>query len=129
MKIFAFSYHSLGRGLLHTRISSLNVDFDILGTLAYRSICLKDQMSEFLPALLQITHGIEGCGLLEVIRRSPDIWQAVFGHSFEITAAEFLEQLHTEYSFSQIKNADVDTFKFFCGAIENLDGGILGNHD
>lgn len=62
-------------------------------------------MSEFLPALLQIAHGMEGCGLLEVVRRFPDIWQPVFGvgNSFQVTAEEFLENLDAEYSFSQIK--------------------------
>ena len=50
-----------------------------LTTLGCRAICLKDQMTEFLPALLHIVNGLEECGLLEVIRRSPDIWQPVFG--------------------------------------------------
>ena len=97
-----------------------------LTTLVCRAICIKDQLSEFLPALLQIAHGLEGCGLLEVIRRAPNIWQPVFGNgnSFQITADEFLEQLDAEYSDSQIKkNAEIDTFKFFCDTIQNIDGG------
>ena len=31
---------------------------------------MKDQLSPYLPALLQIMHGLDGCGLLEIIRRS-----------------------------------------------------------
>ena len=52
-------------------------------------------MSEFLTALIRIIHGLEGCGLLEMIRRAPTIWQPVFGkdYSFQMTADEFLEQL------------------------------------
>ena len=91
-----------------------------------RAICIKDQLNTILPALLQITHGLECCGLLDVIRRTPEIWQPVFGKSdsFQITAEEFLEQLDAEYSDSQIKkNAEIDTFKFFCDAIEIIDGG------
>ena len=94
---------------------------------ASRAICIKDQLSVFLPALIQITHGLEGCGLLETVRRAPNVWQPVFGHgnSFQITAEEFLDQLCVEYSDSQIKkNVEIDTFKFFCVAIELTDGGL-----
>ena len=87
---------------------------------------MKDQLSPYLPALLQITHGLDGCGLLEIIRRSPEVWQHVFtaGNVFKITADDFLCQLVVEYSASQIKKlAEMDTYKFFCDVIELMDTG------
>jgi hypothetical protein len=101
----------------------------ILGTIPYyfcRSICVKDQLSDFLPALLQIMHGIEATGLTDVIKKSPEIWQPVFGigNSFEITTSEFLDQLVALYSESQRKKmAEIDTFKYFCDAIESISEG------
>lgn len=92
-----------------------------------RSMCLKDQLSEVLPALLQITHGLEECNLLEIMRISPAVWQPVFdvGNSFEVTAEDFLCEVDAQYSTSQIKKIkEVDTFKFFCDAIEHLDDGM-----
>lgn len=97
-----------------------------LYTIICRSICVKDQLSGFLPALLQILHGIEATGLIDVIKKSPEIWQPVFGigNSFEITASEFLDELVVIYSDSQRKKmAEVDTFKYFCDTIESISEG------
>ena len=91
-----------------------------------RSMCIKDQLSCYLPALLQITYGLEGCGLMGTIRRYPEIWRPVFesGNIFTITAEEFLENLNADYSESQIsKLTEVDCFKFFCDVIESMDTG------
>ena len=63
-----------------------------------RSICVKDQLSDFLPALLQIMNGIEATGLIEVIKKSPEIWQPVFG-----TNKSFLDEVVAIYSDSPRK--------------------------
>lgn len=89
-------------------------------------MCIKDQLSAYLPALLQITHGLETCGLLETVRKYPDVWQPVFetGNIFAISATEFLDNLNAQYSSSQIqKHAEIDCFKFFCDVIESMDAG------
>lgn len=71
-------------------------------------------------------HGIETTGLMDVIKKSPKIWEPVFGigNSFEITASEFLDQLVPLYSESQRKKmAEIDTHKYFCDTIESLSEG------
>jgi hypothetical protein len=46
------------------------------------------------------------------------------GNSFEITTSEFLDQLVALYSESQRKKmAEIDTFKYFCDAIESISEG------
>ena len=66
----------------------------------FRSLCVKDQLNEYLPALFQIIHGIEATGLLDVIRKSPEVWNPVFesGNYFKISPDEFLDQLVPHYS-------------------------------
>ena len=71
-------------------------------------------------------NGIEATGLMDVVKKSPEIWQLVFGisNSFEITASEFLDELVALYSDSQRKKtAEIDTFKYFCDAIEIISEG------
>ena len=89
-------------------------------------MCIKDQLSAYLPALLQIAHGLETCGLLETVKKYPDVWQPVFeaGNIFAIGATEFLDNLKAHNSSSQIQNLpETDCFKFFCDVVESIDRG------
>ena len=89
---------------------------------------MKDQLTDYLPALLQIKGGLDVCGLMNTIKSHPDVWRPVFECGtilFKITADEFLDSLDVQYSTSQMrKQEEVDTFKFFSDVIEKLDTGL-----
>jgi hypothetical protein len=87
---------------------------------------MKVQLFKYLPALLQIQNGLQVCGLLKTIRENPVIWESVFKPTtvFTITADEFIDSLDVQYSTSQVKKSvEIDTFKFFCDVVENIDAG------
>jgi len=56
---------------------------------------MKDQLTPYLPALLQLQSGLNTVGLLSAMRKSPNVWEALFkcSNSFEMTADEFLDEL------------------------------------
>ena len=92
----------------------------------YRSICWKDQLEKYLSSLLKNQKSLNVHGLVEAMRRKPDVWETVFkcGMGFYITADEFLDQLEVQYSPIQMqKEMEVDTFKFFCDVVEKLELG------
>ena len=88
-------------------------------------MCVKDQLNEYLPALFQIIHGIEATGLLDVIRKSPEVWIPVFesGNNFNISPDEFLDQLVPHYSeYQSQKMAEIDCFKYFSDVVQEENG-------
>ncbi|KAJ7354872.1 hypothetical protein OS493_029427 [Desmophyllum pertusum] len=93
-----------------------------------RSICVKDQLSVWLPQLMQLEEGLNVCGLLNAIQQYPDVWKPVFqaGELFQVSAEKFLDEAEVQYSSSQFKKEkEMDTYKAFCDAIQMLeDGGI-----
>ncbi|KAJ7381358.1 hypothetical protein OS493_001485 [Desmophyllum pertusum] len=95
-----------------------------------QSICIKDQLSQYLPQLVQIESGLYECGILSHMRRNTETWKPVFanGNCFTITADEFLDQMIVNFSESQIrKDAEMNTYKFFSDVMASIDaGGIEG---
>lgn len=87
---------------------------------------MKDQLTSYLPALLQIQSGLNTGGLLDAIKNKPDVCEPVFksGNTFEITADEFLDEFEITYSSSQLeKELEINTMKFFSDVVENLERG------
>lgn len=64
---------------------------------------MKYQLSLHLPSLLQIQCGLNTCGLLDAIKRKPDVWEPVFnrGNCFDITVDEFLDELEARYHWKK----------------------------
>ena len=94
--------------------------------LLYRSLCMKDQLDAYLPQLLEIQTGLERCGIHDSIRKYPEMWGVVFesGSFFKLSADAFLDQITVVFSESKLKkNAEIDTYKFFCDVIEAVDVG------
>ena len=95
-----------------------------------RSLCIKDQLEDCLPHLLQIESGLNECGLIQHIRSKPHIRQLVFqsGNTFKLTAEEILDQSSPEFSESQLlKSLEVDTYKYFCDVMEAVENGGIPN--
>jgi hypothetical protein len=85
---------------------------------------MKDQLTPYLPSLLQLQSGLNSSGLLDTMKKNPNVWEALFrsSNSFEMTVDDFLDELKVQYSSSQRqKDLEVSTFKFFCDVIENLE--------
>jgi len=97
--------------------------------ISYRSICMKDQLCQYLPQLVQMENGLDECGILNHMRRNTQIWKPVFasGNCFTIIADEFQDNMTVNFSESQIcKDAEITTFKFFSDVLTTIDaGGIL----
>ena len=97
--------------------------------ISYRSICMKDQLCQYLPQLVQMENGLDECGILNHMRRNTQIWKPVFasGNCYTITADEFQDNMTVNFSESQIcKDAEITTFKFFSDVLTTIDaGGIL----
>ena len=94
-----------------------------------RSLCIKDQLEEHLPQLLQIESGLAKCDLLTHIRNNPKVWQPVFetGNMFKVSSGEILDDSVVEFSESQIlKEFEIDTHKYFSDALESMDHGGKG---
>ena len=98
----------------------------VLVFLYYRSICIKGQLCQYLPQLVQIESGLDECGIVSHLRRNQEIWKPVFasGNCFTITADEFLDNMIVNFSESQIrKDAEINTFKFFSDVVTSIDAG------
>lgn len=93
----------------------------------YRSLCFKDQIGGDLAQLLEIKAGLEACGISsEIVRTKPQLWKILF-HSdgfFKLSGDEILDEFTAVFSDSQLKKvAEVDTYKYFCDAIQSIDVG------
>ena len=92
-------------------------------------MCIKDQLGEYLPQLLEIQSGFATCGLVDDLKKNPDLWSIVLesGNTYKLSADEFLDQISAEFSDSQLmKIAEIDAYKFFCDTIEIIAaGGII----
>ncbi len=89
-------------------------------------MCIKDQIGEYLPQLLQIESGLANCGMMKYVKSNPELWRVLFesGNTFKISAEELLEQIVVDFSVSQLaKEKEIDTYKFFCDVLEAIDSG------
>ena len=89
-------------------------------------MCIKDQLGEYLPQLLEIQSGFATCGLVDDLKKNPDLWSIVLesGNTFKLSADEFLDQISAEFSDSQLMK--IAAYKFFCDTIEIIAaGGII----
>ena len=91
----------------------------ILGRLryfiSYGSICMKDQLCQYLPQLVQMESGLDDCGILNHIRRNTQFWTPVFASEnfFTVTADKFQDNMTVNFSESQIcKDAEITTSSF-----------------
>ena len=91
-----------------------------------RSICIKDQFSDYLPQLMQLEEGLSTCEVLDSIQKFPSVWKAIFHPSddFKLNADKFLDEVVVDYSCSQIlRDKEFDTYKSFCNVIMLYDDG------
>ena len=89
-------------------------------------MCIKDQLGEYLPQLLEIQSGFATCGLVDDLKKNADLWSIVLesGNTFKLSADEFLDQISAEFSDSQLMK--IAAYKFFCDTIEIIAaGGII----
>ena len=92
-----------------------------------RSICIEDQLSQYLPQLVQIESALCECGILGHMRRDKELWKPVFanGNCFTIAANEFLDQIIVNFSESQLRrDAEFKTYKFFSDVIKSMDNEV-----
>ena len=89
-------------------------------------MCVKDQLEDYLPQILQIQSGLKECGLTKYLKNEPEIWRPLFesGNMFMVSAGEILDQINVDFSMSQLaKDKEIDTFKFFSDVLECIDAG------
>ena len=89
-------------------------------------MCIKDQIGEYLPQMLQIKSGLANCGMIKYIESNPELWRVLFesGNTFKISAEELLEQIVVHFSVSQLaKEKEIDTYKFFSDVLEGINSG------
>ncbi|PFX16159.1 hypothetical protein AWC38_SpisGene19587 [Stylophora pistillata] len=95
-----------------------------------QAICIKDQLYQYLPQLVQIEIALCACGILGHMRREKELWKPVFtnGNCFTITADEFLDQFIVNFSESQLcRDLEFNTYKFFSDVIKSIgNGGVNG---
>ena len=90
-------------------------------------MCIKDQLSLFMPQLMQLEDGLTTCSILSSARKYPQIWKPTgilcqTAHKNQLTPDEFLDQVVANFSSSQIhKQKEIDVFKYFCDFIMALD--------
>lgn len=85
---------------------------------------VKDQLNNILPQVIQFQDGLSSYGILDTMRKSPDLWKPVFTNSelFKLSANNFIENLVAEFSESEIlKTKEVDAFKLFNDFVEDLE--------
>lgn len=89
----------------------------------FSSICLKDQVGDLLPQLLQLQEGLQLYGLLDSLRQHPSIWEVAFvaGKGIEVTANSLLENFEVLHSDQQMKReSEADAYMFFCDFIHSV---------
>ena len=91
-----------------------------------RSICIKDQFSDYLPQLMQLEEGLSTCDILNSVQKFPSSWKVIFQPSdeFKLGADKFLDEVVVEYNNSQIlREKEIVTYKSFCNVILLYDEG------
>ncbi|XP_028394535.1 uncharacterized protein LOC114518737 [Dendronephthya gigantea] len=89
-----------------------------------QSICIKSQFISTMPELMQLEQGLSSCGILESVKKCPELWKFAFvrGSSNLKSPDEFLDELEVKYSQSQLqKDKEIDVFKYFCEFIQSLE--------
>ena len=112
--------------LFFTKLLRMKHTLTLLHLNTSRSICIKDQLSQYLPQLVQIESALCECGILHHMRRDRELWKPVVanGNCFTIAADEFLDQIIVNFSESQLcRDAEFNTYKFFSDVIESIDNG------
>lgn len=85
---------------------------------------VKDQFNKILPQIIQFQDGLSCCGILQALRKKPDLWKPIFTESdlFQMSTNSFIENLLPEFSESEVlKTKEVDAFKLFNDFIEDLE--------
>lgn len=114
--------HFASMGILPLKTVGIGYSFPLFCLQHFRSICIKDQFSAFLPQLMQLSI----CKVLESIRKFPDVWKQLFQPSqqFQLSADQFLDEAVVEYSTSQLlRDAEVNIYKLFCDVMLLLEEG------
>ena len=73
---------------------------------------------------MQLQNGLTSYGVLDTIRRCPNLWASalVSGICKPQSPDEFLDELEVKYSQSQLlKEKEVDVFLYFCEFVQSLD--------
>ena len=90
-------------------------------------MCVKDQIGDHLAQLLEIKMGLDACGISsDIVLRKPELWKILFYSDgfFRLSADEMLDEFVAAFSDSQLrKPAEVDTYKYFCDAVQSIDDG------
>lgn len=89
-------------------------------------MCIKDQLSQHLPQLVQIKRALYECGILGHMGKDKELWKPVSANAncFTIAADEFLDQIIVSFSESQLRReAEFNTYKFFSDVIESIEKG------
>ena len=100
----------------HINIKYLPLPYD-------RSICVKSQIGSSMPQLMQLQQGLTSCGILDAIRKCPNLWALAFVQGFCKLQSpdDFLDELEVKYSQSQLlKDKEIDVFKYFCEFVQSL---------
>ena len=77
-----------------------------------------------MPQLMQLEQGLSSCGILESIKKCPNLWKVAFVHGSSKAKSpdEFLDDLEVKHSQSQLqKEKEIDVFKYFCEFIQSLE--------
>ena len=89
----------------------------------YRSIGVKAIIEPKLGMIRQLEDGLRTHGLLQEVKKLPDLFQPLFVTSniFTLTSEDFLDNLLVRYSEKQgERNDEENTFKHFCDFTEFL---------
>ena len=78
-----------------------------------------------MPQLMQL-QGLSSCGILESIKKCPNLWKVAFVRGKFCSKAkspdQFLDDLEVKHSQSQLrKEKEIDVFKYFCEFIQSLE--------
>eukprot|EP00794_Sanderia_malayensis_P013170 gene13169-14520_t len=90
-----------------------------------QSICIKSQLSAFLPQMLQLMEGLKCHGILSSLREFPTTWKPVFtecNNNVGLNGDEFLDEIVALFSSKQVeKEKELYVYKLFCDFILTLD--------
>lgn len=90
----------------------------------FSSICIKQQLGDVLPQLVQLEEGLAACNMLSAMKSSPALWEPVFVSGVAgppVDANLLLSQVEAVHHDSQMKREkETDAYMFFCDFVHRL---------